>query len=142
MSHLLLLFAATVLFLINACNPVVDPGAPEFASTVRTTHTNRVIDEAGTSVAGALVKGHGKTTTTNNNGVFVLNDVVVPSTRAVVIVSTGGYFTGARAAYPSASKITTMPLTLQQAKQMRTISPVSGGQVAVGVETMVLSSNS
>jgi hypothetical protein len=38
-------------------------------------------------------------------------------------------------------KTTTMLLTLQQTKQTRTISAVSGGQVAVGVETTVLDSN-
>jgi WD40 repeat protein len=59
----------------------------------------------------------------------------------VVIVSKGGYFTGARAAYPSASKTTTMLLTLQQAKQTRTISAASGGQVAVGAATVDLPAN-
>ncbi|MBU3741619.1 MAG: hypothetical protein FGM24_04965 [Candidatus Kapabacteria bacterium] len=121
-----------VMMAVYACNPSTDPGEPDPTTTVTTTITGRVIDEAGRSVQGALVKGHGATTTTNTNGVFVLENVTVPSTRAVVTVSKGGYFTGARAAYPSASKITTMMLTLQEAKQTRTINAASGGKVTIG----------
>ncbi|MBU3679501.1 MAG: hypothetical protein FGM32_07835, partial [Candidatus Kapabacteria bacterium] len=141
MKHFIQTLFAVAVLALAACNPFVDPGAPDDTSTVRTTLTGRVIDETGKSVAGALVTGHGKTATTNANGVFVLSDVTVPSTRAVVIVSKGGYFTGARAAHPSASKTTTMLLTLQQAKQTRTISAASGGQVVVGSATVDLPAN-
>jgi hypothetical protein len=100
--------------------------------SVRTTITGRVIDEAGKSVQGALVSGYGASTTTNSYGVFVFQNVTVPSTRAVVTVTKSGYFTGARAAYPSEGKITTMMLTLQQATQTRTVSAATGGKVTVG----------
>ena len=125
------LLVAFTLVSLAGCAPFVDPGQPDEIS-VRTTITGRVIDESGKSVQGALVSGHGASTTTNSYGVFVLQNVTVPSTRAVVTVTKSGYFTGARAAYPSDGKITTMMLTLQQAKQTRTVSAASGGKVTVG----------
>lgn len=125
------LLVAFTLVSLAGCAPFVDPGEPDDMS-VRTTITGRVIDEAGKSVQGAVVRGHGTSTTTNANGVFVLQNVNVPSTRAVVTVTKSGFFTGARAAYPSDGKNTTMMLTLQQATQTRTVSAASGGKVTVG----------
>ncbi|MFM8770639.1 MAG: hypothetical protein ACKOE4_01250, partial [Candidatus Kapaibacterium sp.] len=116
-------------------------GQPDDTATVRTTITGRVVDDAGKSVQGALVRGHGASTTTNTNGVFVLQNVTVPSTRAMVTVTKSGYFTGARAAYPSDGKITTMMLTLQQATQTRTVSSASGGKVTVGSASIDLPAN-
>ena len=142
MSRLLhLLTVVTVLLVAAGCVQITDPDDPENATTVLTTITGRVVDEAGKSVQGALVKGHGKTTTTNVNGVFVLRNVEAPSTRAVVIVSKSGYFTGARAAFPSANKITTVALTLQEAKQTRTISAASGGKVTLSDASVDLPAN-
>jgi protocatechuate 3,4-dioxygenase beta subunit len=142
MSRLLhLLTVVTVLLAAAGCVQITDPDDPENAVTVLTTITGRVVDEAGKSVQGALVKGHGKTATTNGNGVFVLQNVEAPSTRAVVVVSKSGYFTGARAAFPSANKITTVTLTLQEAKQTRTISAESGGKVTLGDASVDLPAN-
>ncbi len=126
---------------LTGCNSVSDPAQGDYAETVRTTITGRVVDEAGKSVQGAVVSGHGTSTTTNGNGVFVLQNVTVPSTRAVVTVRKNGYFTGARAAYPSAGKVTTMLLTLQEAKQIRSINASSGGLVTLGAASIDLPAN-
>lgn len=136
----LLLIAFSFIALVS-CAPFVDPADPDYTETVRTTITGRVIDEAGKSVQGAVVRGHGASTTTNANGVFVLQNVTVPSTRAVVMVSKTGYFNGARAAYPSAGKITTVALTLQEAKVTQTVSASAGGKVTVGSASVTLPAN-
>lgn len=142
MAHLLRsLLVAFTLVALSGCAPFLDPGQPDDTATVRTTITGRVIDEAGKSVQGALVRGHGSTTTTNANGVFVLQNVTVPSTRAVVMVSKTGYFNGARATYPSAGKITTVVLTLQEAKVTQTVSASAGGKVTVGSASVTLPAN-
>lgn len=135
------IFVAFTLVALSGCAPFLDPGQPDDAATVRTTITGRVIDEAGKSVQGALVRGHGSTTTTNANGVFVLQNVTVPSTRAVVMVTKVGYFNGARAAFPSAGKTTTVMLTLQEAKVTQTLSASAGGKVAVGSASVTLPVN-
>jgi uncharacterized lipoprotein YbaY len=135
------LVLAMLIIAISGCNQFVDPDDPTYTTSVRTTITGRVIDEAGKSVAGALVRGHGASATTNANGVFVLQNVSVPSTRAVVLVTKNGYFTGARAAYPSANKITTMMLTLQEYKQTATVNSASGGRVSVGGASIDLPAN-
>ena len=126
---------------LTGCNSVSDPAQGDYAETVRTTITGRVVDEEGKSVQGAVVSGHGTSTTTNGNGVFVLQNVTVPSTRAVITVRKSGYFTGARAAYPSAGKVTTMLLTLQEAKQIRSINASSGGLVTLGAASIDLPAN-
>ena len=126
---------------LSSCDLFLSPIDQDPVEYVRTTITGRVIDEAGKSVQGALVKGHGASTTTNSNGVFVLRDVAVPSTRAVITVSKGGYFTGARAAYPSASKTTTMLLTLQESKVTRILNAATGGMVTVGAASVELPAN-
>lgn len=130
-----------LLVALTGCTQFVDPDDPTYTTSVRTTITGRVIDEAGKSIAGALVRGHGASATTNANGVFVLQNVSVPSTRAVVLVTKNGYFTGARAAYPSANKITTMLLTLQESKQTATVNSTSGGKVSVGGASIDLPAN-
>ena len=130
-----------LLVALTGCTPFVDPDDPTYTTSVRTTITGRVIDEAGKSVAGALVRGHGASATTNANGVFVLQNVSVPSTRAVVLVTKNGYFTGARAAYPSANKITTMMLMLQESKQTATVNAATGGKVSVGGASIDLPAN-
>lgn len=130
-----------LLVALTGCTQFVDPDDPTYTTSVRTTITGRVIDEAGKSIAGALVRGHGASATTNANGVFVLQNVSVPSTRAVVLVTKNGYFTGARAAYPSANKITTMMLTLQESKQTATVNSTSGGKVSVGGASIDLPAN-
>lgn len=137
-NYLRHLFFALSIIALASCGPFVDPDDSDFGESVSTTITGRVIDEAGKSVQGAVVRGHGVSTTTNANGVFVLQNVIVPSTRAVVMVSKSGYFTGARAAFPSSGKTTTMMLTLQEAKQTRTINSSNGGQVTVGSATIDL----
>jgi WD40 repeat protein len=126
---------------LSSCDLFLSPIDQDPVDYVRTTITGRVTDEAGKSVQGALVKGHGASTTTNSNGVFVLRDVAVPSTRAVITVSKGGYFTGARAAYPSASKTTTMLLTLQESKVTRILNAATGGLVTVGAASVELPAN-
>jgi WD40 repeat protein len=126
---------------LSSCDLFLSPIDQDPVDYVRTTITGRVTDEAGKSVQGALVKGHGASTTTNSNGVFVLRDVAVPSTRAVITVSKGGYFTGARAAYPSALKTTTMLLTLQDSKVTRTLNAATGGMVTVGAASVELPAN-
>lgn len=141
MKRIFLLCCIVTMVIIAACDRINNPADEADAITVRTTITGRVIDENGMSVQGALVSGHGKSTSTNANGVFVLSDVTVPSTRAAVTVTKSGYFTGARAVYPSASKTTTVLLTLQQAKQTRTISAASGGQVTLGSARVDLPAN-
>ncbi len=138
LRHLLIAFSFIALV---SCAPFVDPADPDYTETVRTTITGRVIDEAGKSVQGAVVSGHGASTTTNANGVFVLQNVAVPSTRAVVMVAKAGYFNGARAAFPSAGKTTTVMLTLQEAKVTQTVSASSGGKVAVGSASVTLPAN-
>lgn len=135
------LLVAIAIVALAGCAPFADPGEPDMTGSVRTTLTGRVVDEAGKSVQGALVRGHGASTTTNSNGVFTLPNVTVPSTRAVVTVTKVGYFTGARAAFPSSGKITTMMLTLQQATQTRTVSSASGGKVTVGSASIDLPAN-
>ncbi|MBU3700409.1 MAG: carboxypeptidase regulatory-like domain-containing protein, partial [Candidatus Kapabacteria bacterium] len=141
MRYLIWTLFSAILVALTSCNTYVDPELPYDGSSVRTTLVGRVVDEAGKSVAGALVKGHGKTATTNANGVFVLSDVTVPSTRAVVVVSKGGYFTGARAAYPSASKTTTMLLMLQRSAETHSIDALRGGTVKVGSASVDLPAN-
>lgn len=132
MQRIVVLLLTTMALALHACLPNTDPGDPDPTSTVRTSIAGRVVDEAGKSVSGATVRGHGATTTTDAHGVFLLKDVAVPSTRAVVMVSKGGYFTGARAAHPSASKTTTMLLTLQQATQTTAFMAGSGGTATLG----------
>lgn len=141
LQYLRSIILAVMVISVAGCSQFVDPDDPANSTSVRTTITGRVKDEAGKSVAGALVSGHGASATTNANGVFVLKNVSVPTTRAVVIVKKSGYFTGARAAYPSANKFTTMLLTLQEAKPTRTISASSGGKVTVGGASIDLPAN-
>ena len=54
---------------LTGCNSVSDPAQGDYAETVRTTITGRVVDEEGKSVQGAVVSGHGTSTTTNGTTV-------------------------------------------------------------------------
>lgn len=140
MSRMLLVLCLTMVIALVSCDRMFGP-ADAGSSLVQTTLTGRVVDETGKSVSGAVVRGHGMTTTTNVHGVFVLANVTVPVGRAVIMVSKGGYFTGARAACPSASKTTTMFVTLQSAKTTKTINASAGGQVSIGAARVDLPAN-
>jgi hypothetical protein len=81
----------------------------------------RVIDELGDPVAGATVRGHGGTVTTDANGFFMLKDRSVPQDRCFVVCSATGYFNGAGAATPRINGATPIEITLVKAELAATV---------------------
>jgi hypothetical protein len=112
----LLLVSAALIF--SACN--TDSVGPD-GSSVRTTISGRVLDEADKPVSGATVSGHGGTTTTDANGFFILKDLSVPSDRCFVICTKSGFLKGIRAASPRSNGSTPMEIVLLKSLVVTTV---------------------
>ncbi len=93
---LLLLF----LVLVGSCRKDFDEttitnDAPEPTIFIESTIQGRVIDESGNPLAGVLVQTVNRSTVTNNNGVFRINQAEVKKSGEIVKASLDGYFLGA-----------------------------------------------
>lgn len=95
--------------LLSACGS--DPSGPD-SPTTTTSIFGRVFDEEGKPVAGATVKGYGALTTTDADGIFILNNLSVPSERCFITCSASGFFDGVRAAKPRSGAATPIEITL------------------------------
>ena len=122
-----------IFFMVSAvgCRKSDSITTPPDNSTVTTTLAGRITDENGKSLAAVTVTAAGKTAMTDDSGLFAIADVTVPSGRAFVIASKSGYFNSARAANPSAGKVTYMQLSLASSATVGSVNATTGGTVSI-----------
>lgn len=128
--------------LLDACtNGLITPQDPTAPVTVTTSLGGVVVDQNGAPMAGVTVTAHGATTQTNNYGVYVFKNISVPSERACVVARKGGYFTAARAEWPTKNGTTVVQLTLQKVQVVRTVTATSGGTASIAGATITFPAN-
>lgn len=130
---LLLSLCLVVALVVTSCrkdedNPV-KPGTNQ--PTVATTIAGVVTSENGDVMQGITVQAHGKTATTNQNGLFVIKDVRVPQNRCFVLAHKNGYFTASRAEVPKVGGVTHMRLSMMSNAPQYSVSASAGGKVTL-----------
>lgn len=125
MSSSKLFFALLLFFTLLACdkddtttsNPDLITQDTEafkqnFGSEVSRSFLGTVVDVNNVPIEGVTISIGNMTTTTDNNGIFIINDVTVNQRFAYVIAEKAGYIHGSRALVPSSAtnKLTIMLL--------------------------------
>jgi len=136
------LFLYCIIFLgiiIASCNkndsgnvPTPDPvpELPKEGISIKTSVFGRIVDEQDEPIIGAQVSGGGVIVSTDLNGVFMLNDVMLDQARAYITASKNGYFKGSRIFRPVKDGMSKPPLIkLLAQKSIGTINASAGGSV-------------
>jgi hypothetical protein len=94
---------ATLFLLFFACQKTETlPGLPEPDKLINTNFTGKIFDENGDPVNNALITAGAKTTHTDLNGVFRINDVNISEQFGLVSAEKSGYFPGYRTVFSNA----------------------------------------
>jgi hypothetical protein len=102
---------------------------PNEMQRVKTTITGTVVDESGMPIAGATIRAHGQSATTDNFGFFFMQNVPAPKDRCVAMASHDGYFVAAKADEPQENGQTQLKLILMSHGLCTTVSGTNGGTV-------------
>jgi hypothetical protein len=100
------------------------------SGTITATVTGRVLDENNSTVSNASVSINGQLTTTDINGIFLLNSIAVNS-RCIVTITKPGYFNCNHAFIANANAINYIRVVLMSNAQTHTLSASSGGTVSL-----------
>lgn len=133
----LMLFILAGMLAFSACkkDPItVDPPTPPVNNRnfteITTSVAGLVMDENNQAVSGAIVSFGQKTTTTDDNGVFKIDNATVLENRAFVKVSKDGYFAGSRTFFAYANQRSQVRIHLLEKTIQGTITS-SGGIVTL-----------
>jgi hypothetical protein len=124
-SLILFLFLLTIV----SCKKDKDP--IEISDTVTTSIFGKVIDEAGIGVYGASVKAGDKSSTTDINGIFRINNAVLNKNHAFVKITKAGYFDGSRTFVATEGKIQNVEIKLLSKALKGTFSSTVGSTVTI-----------
>ncbi len=87
-----------------------------------------VTDETGRPLPGVTVNAHGKTTITDQQGLFELEQVEAPEARTVVTASREGYYNGAVGMVPGDANDLTVKIALMEKEIVSTFDVSTGGK--------------
>ena len=128
----------TLLLLVSmftACKKEKDPVINN--STVTSSIFGRVVDENGNGVYGATAIAGGKTTTTDANGIFRINNASLDKNHAFVKITKAGFFDGSRTFIASSGNINNVEIRLLTKTLKGTFSAVSGATITVSTDATV-----
>jgi hypothetical protein len=108
----------------NNAGGVVDDLAQVTASV-----SGIVLDESNTPIANAVVTSGVGTTTTNSNGMFILNNISLSKENGNVTVVKAGYFKGIRSFKTTAGKNHSVRLQLMAKTLSGTVNATNGGTI-------------
>lgn len=106
-------------------------------TTVKTTFTGRVYDEAGNPLSGAAVSAGSQTTTTNIWGIFVLEDILVASNRPIVKVEKPGYWNYTGTFHPFKNGVSSTTVSLFSDATTHTLTSATGGTITTATGASV-----
>ncbi|MBP7168104.1 MAG: carboxypeptidase regulatory-like domain-containing protein [Bacteroidia bacterium] len=107
-------------------------------TTVKTTFTGRVYDEAGNPLSGAAVSAGSQTTTTNIWGIFVLEDILVASNRPIVTVEMPGYWKHTGTFHPQSNGVSSTTVSLFSDATTHTLTSSTGGTITTATGASVI----
>ncbi|MCB0524565.1 MAG: carboxypeptidase regulatory-like domain-containing protein [Lewinellaceae bacterium] len=93
--------------------------------------SGRVIDDAGHGISGAKVRAGGDVVTTNANGNFALNNLLLDARDAKIFVTKIGYFEFSRAYMVESNSTQDITIQLIEKNLTNTIDASSGGTVEI-----------
>ena len=128
----------TLLLLVSmftACKKDKDPVVNN--PTVTSSIFGRVVDENGNGVYGATAIAGGKTTTTDANGIFRINNASLDKNHAFVKITKAGFFDGSRTFIASSGNINNVEIRLLTKTLKGTFSAASGATVTVTADATV-----
>jgi hypothetical protein len=141
---LLKLFVAVsliLLVLISSCKRTEIPVTPDSIPTtnaggvvddlaqVTASVSGIVLDESNAPIANAVVTSGVGTTTTNSNGMFILNNISLSKENGNVTVVKAGYFKGIRSFKTTAGKNHSVRLQLMARTLSGTVNATNGGTI-------------
>ncbi|HPH84779.1 MAG TPA: carboxypeptidase-like regulatory domain-containing protein [Ferruginibacter sp.] len=129
--------AVLCICLLNACKKSfneqqsvpITPETPDLSVEIKQNVTGYISNENGAPVANAIVIAGSKSTTTDQQGHFVINDVTLSKTAGFIKVSNPGYFDGYRTFVGIANQETFVKVQLVPKTEIGTINAASGGTV-------------
>lgn len=98
---------------------------------VKASFAGKILDETGKPVAGAVVQVGPVQANSDDNGVFIIKDVEVNSSRAIVTLSKTGYWTAHRTLFVRKNSQNTLLFTLLEKKLAGSFVASSGGTINV-----------
>lgn len=116
-------------------DPIVQPSPTPTGnhfgeSIIRSSVGGVIVDENGNGVASATVQLGVHSVTTDLNGVFLFNDVLMNEKRTFVKVSKNGYFHGSRALYPKANSTSQIKVMLLASTSAGNFTASTGGVIS------------
>ncbi|MFD1553738.1 hypothetical protein DNU06_09885 [Putridiphycobacter roseus] len=93
-------------------NTSANPGVLDLGTSVNAKFFAQVVDESGFAVENATVKIGNKTTSTDENGIALIESASVKEKLAYMTVTKSGYFLGSRAVKPQTTSTNTVKITL------------------------------
>ncbi len=128
----------TLLLLVSmftACKKDKDPVVNN--PTVTSSIFGRVVDENGNGVYGATAIAGGKTTTSDVNGIFRINNASLDKNHAFVKITKSGFFDGSRTFIASSGNINNVEIRLLTKTLKGTFSAASGATITVTADATV-----
>jgi hypothetical protein len=107
-------------------------------TTVKTTFTGQVFDEAGNPLSGATVIAGSQTATTNIWGIFVLEDILVASSRPIVTVEKPGYWKYTGTFHPFTNGVSSTTVSLFSDATTHTLASATGGTITTSTGASVV----
>lgn len=128
-SKFIVALSVLALAVFAGCSHATDNTNPTNSTTVQTSLTGIITDEASKPIAGASVSAYGKKVNTDANGNFLITGVNVPTDRCFILVTKSGYFNSSRAEAPKANGMTELRLSLMTNGVTKTVQSSVGGKV-------------
>ena len=134
---LMMLVLGTVIIALTSCKkdendpPVTPPANIAFdkGSAKTASFFGTVVNESNSPVSGATVKIGNKTTTTNTDGVFFVENASVYERLAYVKIEKSGYFLGSRSLVPT-NGVNNVSIKLLPKTNIGSVNATAGGQVS------------
>lgn len=135
--QLMMLVLGTVIIMLSSCkkddeNPPITPHsniAFDKGSAKTASFFGTVTNESNSPVSGATVKIGNKTTTTNADGIFFVENASVFERLAYVKVEKSGFFLGSRSLVPT-NGVNNVTIKLLPKTNIGVVNATSGGQVS------------
>ena len=138
MKRITLLFLASLLAFSSCRKDPIEQDTPIYSPIILEVNTSvagQVVDADNNPISDAFVSFGTKNMLTDENGMFKINNVIVPENRAFVKVIKEGYFHGSRTFFAYADQRSNVKITLLEKTIQGTVNE-SGGTITTpkGVE--------